>query len=775
MARIALVTVLILCHTWPAIAQPRTPVQTIRGWVVDEVTGATIPGATIILADHEPLTGTTTGPDGSFRLPNVPVGRQTLRITFIGYEPRIIRNLMVTSGREVVLEITLRESITEMEEIVVRPDDTRDQSINYMSLTGSRMLRMEEASRYAGGFDDPAGLASAFPGATSSLSSNALIIRGNAPKGVLWQMEGVEIPTPSHFANILTIGGGGITALSSHMISDSDFHTGAFPAEYGNALSGVLDLNIRTGNDQRYEHALRLGAIGVDAASEGPIPGIDGASYLANYRLSLFTLIAPLLPEDAGDIRYQNVSWKLHFPSTGTGTLSFWGIGAEDWSGQTAGGRPENWVYNQDREEIESPTRFGAMGLRHRILLGRRAWLVTSLAASGNALRWDLSRYSDDGSDLHPREYVRHDAGKLTAGSQLNFRFGARHSNRSGFIINRLGYSQLIRHAAAPGSPLEIIVDAAGHSYRHQTYSQSRFDIGNTTLIAGWHFQYVTLTGASSFEPRLSVRYRHGQNTLSAGYGRHSQTEPLSIYFSHPENRKLALAKADHLIAGYNRLITPNLRLGLEAYYQWLSQIPVISGSSFSTLNLELDWFVNERMVNDGAGRNYGLETTIERFLSDGWYALFTGSLFHSGYRGGDGIWRNTRFNRGYAFTLLGGKEWTIRGRQRVRIFGANARLNMMGGRRITPVDEAASHSAREVIEDVSRAFAGREPSVLYGDITLELRTNRRATSSVWSLQILNATAYREFYGYRYNLRDNIIEKERELLLIPNLGYKFEF
>ncbi len=775
MARIICVTVFALCLVWPGTSQSQAPVQTIRGRVVDEATSTPVPGATVILENHEPLTGTTTGPDGFFRLSNVPVGRQTLRISFIGYETRIVRDLMVTSGREVVLDITLRESVTEMEEVVVRPDAARDQPINFMALSGSRLLRMEEASRYAGGFDDPAGLATAFAAATGSLSNNALVIRGNAPKGVLWQMEDVEIPTPSHFANILTIGGGGITALSSHMIADSDFHTGAFPAEYGNALSGVLDLNIRNGNDQRYEHAVRLGAIGVDAASEGPLPGMDGASYLANYRLSLFTLIAPLLPEDAGDIRYQNVSWKLHLPTPRHGAFSFWGIVAEDWSGQTADSRPADWIYNQDREEIESPTRFGAMGLRHRIVLGRNAWLASSIAASGNGLRWNLARYNDDGSLLQPLEHVRHEAGKLTLRSRINYSFGSRHTNRTGAIINRRGYRQNIRHAPAPGVPLQTIVDASGHTYHFQAYSQSRFEIKSISLTTGLHYQHVALIGAHSLEPRIALQFHRDRNTWSLALGRHTQTEPLSIYFAHPANRDLALAKADHLTGGFSRMLTPDFRFNFEVYGQWLSDIPVIPDSSFSTINLELDWYLDQQLGNSGAGRNYGLEMTLERYLSGGWYGLFSGTVFHSEYRGGDGIWRSTRFNRGYSFVLLGGREWTLRSVRRVRIFSVNGRMTLMGGQRFSPVDEPASHAAREIILDENRAFSNQGPQILYGDVTLEWRTNRRSTSSVWSLQVLNATAYREFYGYRYNLRNGTIEKERELLLIPNLGYKIEF
>ncbi len=759
----------------PQILKAQIPTQTIRGQVTYIASGSPIPGVNVILEGHEPLIGTTTDAEGYFRISGVPVGRHSVRFSSIGFETQMIRDVLVTSAREIVLDVTLRESVTEMDALVVTPEMSKEQPLNIMAVSSARLLSMEEASRYAGGFDDPARLASSFAGVAGNLADNAIVIRGNAPKGLLWRMEGVDIPTPSHFANIVTMGGGGITALSSQMISDSDFYTGAFPAEFGNALSGVFDLNIRNGNIQQHEHTAKIGAIGIDVASEGPVSSTWNASYLVNYRFSTFSLIAPLLPEDAGDIRYQNLSFKFNFPTSSTGTFSVWGLGASDRSGQSADETPANWVYNQDREDADSPTRFGATGLRHRVLLGDKANLISTIAVSGNGLRWEIDRYSDDGLLLYPREYVRNESGKLTAKTVLNFNFGPRHTNRSGITVNRLGYTQNIRYSDNPDTPLQTIADESGHSYLYQGFSQSRFDFGHIVLIGGVYFQHFELTGTSSAEPRIGIQFRQGQNLYSLSYGRHSQVEPLSIYFSHPDNRQLELAKADHFVAGFSRMMNPDFQLKVEAYYQYLSNVPVINNTSFSVLNLELDWFINDPLRNSGAGRNYGLELTLERYLSQGWHGLVTGSLFQSEYKGGDGIWRDTRFNRGYTLVLLGGKEWEFRRENKVRFLSVNGRINFMGGKRISPVDEQRSHTEREVFYDESRAFSKREPTVLYSDVTVELRTNRRNISTVWSLQIINLSGYEEFYEYRYNLRDDTIDEEREMILIPNISYKIEF
>lgn len=771
-----------LCLLQTISTGDRASAQIIRGQVTDAATGVSLPGVTIIVLDQEPLLGTTTALDGTFRLEHVPAGRHTLRFTFVGYEPQYVRNLLVTSARESVLEIAMRESVTEMEEVVVRPDLQKDRPINYMAVSSSRLISMEEASRYAGGFDDPAALATAFAGVTGSLSDNAVVIRGNAPKGVQWLMEGMEIPTPSHFGNIVTIGGGGITALSTHMIADFDFYTGAFPAEYGNALSGIFDLNLRSGNNRQHEHAVKVSTIGLDFASEGPLPALPGSSYLFNYRYSTFSLIGPLLPEDAEGIRYQNLSFKINMPTGKAGIFSFWGIGADDWSGQSAdgleqsiNGSPENWTFNQDREDIESPTRFGTAGLRHRILLGDRAWLTTTLAASGNGLRYELDRYSDDGASLSPREHIKSETGKLSLKSVVNTRVTAGHTNRSGATLNRLGYHQRIRFSEDPGTPLQTITDASGHTFHYQAFTQSRVDLDPFAITAGIHLQHYGLTGCTSLEPRVGLHYLAGKNLFSVSYGRHSQAEPIHIYFAHPDNRNLALTRADHFVAGYSRMLTPQLRLNIETYYQYLSNVPVIPDSSFSTINLELDWLVRDRMTGNGAGRNYGVEWTLERYFLGGWYALLSSTLFESKYRGGDNSWRNTRFNRNHATTLLAGKEWEFQDEKRMRMLGISGQINVMGGRRISPVDEARSHGLREVRYDETRAFSRKEPPVLYAHVTVEYRSIARRFTSVWSMQLLNLTGYREFYGYRYNLRKSHIEEDRERIMIPNMGYKIEF
>jgi hypothetical protein len=260
--------------------------QTIRGTVIDKVSQTTLPGASIILVNSDPLIGTTTDPDGNFKLTQIPVGTHTIRISFIGYKEVTLPNILVNSGKEVVLTIPIDEDITQLDEIVIRPDLEKNKPLNEMATVSTRAFSVEETRRFAAAVNDPARAAVSFAGVVSADDgSNSISIRGNSPFGLLWRMEGVDIPNPNHFADVGS-SGGGISILSSQLLANSDFSTGAFPAEYGNALAGVFDLNLRKGNNEKHEYTVQAGFLGMDVAMEGPFAKNYRGSYLINYRYS---------------------------------------------------------------------------------------------------------------------------------------------------------------------------------------------------------------------------------------------------------------------------------------------------------------------------------------------------------------------------------------------------------------------------------------------------------------------------------------------------------
>jgi len=773
--------ILVIC----TYASGQAPTQTIKGIIVDRSTQSPLPGAAVVILNTTPLIGSTTDINGKFRIEKVPVGRYDVKISYMGYESGMMRELLVGSGKEVVINFELQESAKQLGGVEIKASDNKQKAINPMATVSARQLSVEEASRYAGGFDDPARLASAFAGVVSSMASNGIVVRGNAPKGLLWKLEGVEIATPSHFSNVTTLGGGGITALSSQMLANSDFYTGAFPAEYGNALSGVFDIKLRNGNSDKHETTFKLSTIGIDLASEGPFVKGKSASYLFNYRYSTFSLIAPLLPEDAGGISYQDFSFKTFFSLKKAGTLSFWGLASTDISGAKAEKDSTRWIFDQDKEDQKNSSQVGAAGVSHKIILSKNSFLSTSISATGYRMIWKIDRFDKKGS-MKSLQDIGFANWKYSFSSNLSHKFSARHTLKAGINAEKLNYDIGIKHAEMPGDPMITVVDEKGNSLLIQSYLQSK--INPTDVLSfnlGLHSQYFALNNKATLEPRAGMRWEFSPGkSLSFGYGNHSQIEMLNFYLLQKQtengfirpNKDLKFSQANHFVVAYDQALGKQMRFKAEAYCQYLYNVPVIANSSFSMLNLENEWFLNDSLINTGKGRNFGIDMTLERFLSDGYYFLFTASIFDSRYTGGDAVWRNTRYNGHYVTNFLAGKEWNItRNNGNKNILSLNGRITFMGGNRISPVNEKATLMIGDVVYDETHAFENKKPDVFYADLTISYTINHRKYAGTWSAQLMNLTGTKEFYGYRYNQLNHTIDRQEEVTMIPNISYKIEF
>jgi hypothetical protein len=370
---------LLLVFLLATIANAQQLSQTVRGTVLDKDTQMPLLGATVIRISSSEQKGTITDINGNFVLSNVPVGRHSFKISYIGYMPYVINEVYVSSGKEVFLLVELVESVTKLDEITVKPTVQKDESLNYMASVSARVFSIEEAKRYAGGFDDPTRLVSAFAGVSApQVESNGISVRGNAPSMVQYRMEGLEIENANHFEGGDLLGGGFVSLFSSHMLGNSDFLTGAFPAEYGNALSAVFDMNMRVGNNSKNEHAVQVGIMGVDVASEGPFRKGGNASYLFNYRYSTFGLLQGLLPEGEGLPVYQDFNFKTNFP-TKYGVFTLWGSAAIDDFNLKAKTDSAEWNMEIKREEINADFLPVTTGLTHKYLLKNNAYINTSL------------------------------------------------------------------------------------------------------------------------------------------------------------------------------------------------------------------------------------------------------------------------------------------------------------------------------------------------------------------------------------------------------------
>lgn len=753
------------------------PTQTIRGVVLDSKTHLPVEFASVALSGM--VTGSSTDSLGRFRIDNIPVGRYNVKASFVGYNSNIITEVLVTSSKEVYLEIPLTENALLLSEVVIRPDVNKRVALNPMALTGGRMISMEEAGRFANGFDDPARLVSAFAGVAGDPGSNGIAIRGNSPAFTQWRLEGVEIPNPTHFADITELGGGLFSGLSSSVMGNSDFYNGAFPAEYSNALSGVFDMQMRTSNNQNYEHSAQVGLMGIDVASEGPISKKRGSSYIVNYRYSLIDLA-----EENTDLKYQDLSFKFNFPTPQAGTFSFWGLALIDKYKYTKKEDMSDWETQSDRMDGDVDMEKLVGGLSHKIGVNGKAYLQSVLAVTyasnkGYADQFINQEQSVPIMDMMNRKW------DISLNSYINTRFSDRHVNRSGITITQLMYDLDYRISPDFGlnKPAERISKGDGESTMFSTYSSSIIDLSRTlSMNLGVTGQYFRLNDNWTIEPRVSLKWQmKPHHSLAAAYGFHSRRENLDYYFVTRQenngkkltNKYLDFAKSHHFGLSYNWAISPSVNLKIEPYYQRLFNVPVEEGTSFSTIN-HIDFYIDRILVNEGSGKNYGIDITLEQYMKKGFYYMFTGSIYRSRYKGGDGLWRNTRLDRNFIFNALAGKEWMV-GKHKQNMFSFNVRLFAHGGDRYSPIDMEETIRVRDITYDETRAYSEKFDPAVNGDVSVSYKINKKKISHEFSLKALNIGGYTGAHYYEFNEKTNSAEKKKSIGTLFNAAYKIQF
>jgi hypothetical protein len=686
--------------------------------------------------------------------------------------------LLVGSGQEITLNIELQKSDIELEEVVVSV--SKSTPLNNMATLSSRQFTVEETQRYAGGMDDPARLTAAFAGvANPSLTSNGISVRGNNPDGLLWMIEGVEVPNPNHFANLTVAGGGALSAISSQLMGNSDFYTGAFPAEYGNASSGVFDIKLKEGSRNTSQYAFEAGLLGIGAMMQGPFGNNSNSTYIANYRYSTMALISPVLPSDAGVLKYQDLSFKTNFPTKNFGVFTFWGLGAIDGQRMEAADSSE-WKSYFDRDNSKTSMYMYATALSHKILLPGSAYLNTTISATGNGLKFNENRL-DNNLIPHKQSTADKNTYRYSVKSEFTKRFSDVFSSKSGITYSSLNFDIDVEKSHHNGEPVSKIAQNTGNTGFIQLFTQSQFNIHPKVVVnAGLNAHYLTLNNNHSIEPRAGIKYILNNNhSFAFAFGLHSRLEQLPVYFVSKNgkfpNKDLDFMKSAHYVFSYSSKLGENLHLSIEPYYQYLSNVPVSPNGYVTTLNNNNTLFFDDVLISAGKGRNYGIDFTLEKYLSDGYYFMFTGSVFNSKYTANDNIERNTRFNKNYVFNIMAGKEWRI---GKNNIFSANLRVNYVGGNRKEPVDFFASNQKQDIIYDESeqtRAFKGKYEDMPVVSLTLSYRINSENHSSVWSLQLLNATGTREYSHDYYNLKSNNISSKYDGIVIPSLSYRVEF
>lgn len=758
--------------------------QTIRGTVLDQDNQMPLIGATILVAGSDPIIGSTTDVNGNFRLTGVPIGRVTLKITFVGYEERIIPNLLIGSAKEEILSIALEESINTLDEITIKADQEKGEVLNEMAMVSAHTFSVEETQRYAGSFDDPARMVSAFAGVNGNVEgNNDIIVRGNSPKGILWRLEGIAIPNPNHFAGEGSTGGP-INALSSKMLSNSDFFTGAFAAEYGDATSGVFDMRLKSGNNEQREYTASISTLGLDMTLEGPFKEGQRASYIANYRYSALDILDKAGVVDFGGVpRYQDVSFKIQLPVNAKHNFAIFGLGGlSGIDTEEEDEEDENLIVGK----FKGRNKVGVFGLSDAWQINDAMYLKSSLAVTGSDNSFDYA-IPDDADQFYAIEKGNISKSSMIAASTFNYKINAKHKIESGLIFTRLNFNLNADEWDFEKDQLVNELSEKGNASTFQAFASWKYRISEElTMINGLHYLQFALNKNYSIEPRIALKWQFSEKqSFNVGAGLHSKLEGVSTYlakryeddgtFTQP-NRDLEITKAAHFVLGYDNQIAANTHLKVETYYQHLYDVPVENSysSSFSMLN-ESEGYTTRQLVNEGTGRNYGMELTVERYLHKGFYYIGTLSLFRSLYTPKDGVERKSAYDNNYVANLIGGKEFKIGNPAKNKVLFVNTKIALIGGKRYSPINLEASIAKGTEVTDELEPFSKKGDDIFRTDFSVGLRRNRKKTTTELKFDVQNIFNNQVVIGEEYVHATEAIYKSKQLGMLPTISYKISF
>jgi hypothetical protein len=766
--------------------------QSVRGTVIDKSLQGPIPGAIVVLFT-EPLLTTTSDEKGQFRFPKVPLGRHRLLIRIMGYKEFQIPQLEVASGKEVVLQLPIEEDIRQASEVVVEGKKDKSRVENTLAVVSAQNMRAAEINRFAGSRSDPSRMASNYAGvSTGGDLRNDIVVRGNSPLGVLWRLEGVDIPNPNHFAFTGTTGGA-FSILNNNLLSGADFLTGAFPAEYGNKTAAVFDVRLRNGNNEKRESTAQIGLNGFEFVSEGPMGKPGKASYLASARLFSFGALDAIGVDIGanGIPQYQDGTFKLFFPTEKAGQFTLWGMGGQSSIKMKVEGDDLWESYLKNVDQVFSSSMY-AGGLSHAMNYSDKTRGVLSLSASGSkAMVENKELWVEKAVDNAYR--LRNTDGQVLGQYVLTHKFNVRNLLRVGATYRHIGFNFREGYFDRSDDRFITRMDQKEGAGLFQTYAQYQYKAHEKfTINPGLYYQHFGLNGSQALEPRLSAVWQQSdRNQFKLGLGMHSQTNPLFVHayqvtdektgaIRRP-NRNLDLSRSLQAVLGFQRQVSENLNLKIETYYQHLYEVPVsishdTGASVYSIINTGADFnmLVFDSTVNKGKGKNYGLEISLERYYDKGFYFLTSASLFRSLYTAADGVERSTLYDLGHVVNFLAGKEFELDENNR-RMLSVDIKLTHMGGRRYIPVDEAASLRDNRARYDYSRAYEPQLKGYFRTDLKITYQINRPRANHNLFVAADNLLNTQNMFWQDWNNRKQKVETYYQLGIFPYLGYRVQF
>lgn len=764
--------------------------QTLSGIIKDQESKQALGGVSVICETCVPVIGCLSDSIGRFNL-SVPVGRHSFTISILGYNSKRISDIHVGTGKEIFLTIDLEEQIFLTEEISIKAEKGR--WINPMATVSTRTFRSQDAGRYAAGYFDASRMVNNFAGVSSSNSddNNDIIIRGNSPRGILWRIEGIEIPNPNHFANGQGSSGGGYSVITTNVLSNFDFFTGSFPAEYGNALSGVMDLNLRSGNSQNREYSAAISVLGSEGSAEGPIGKNKLNSYLVNYRYANFSYLSSLGIIDADKMsiipKTSDFAFKLSIHSKKTGIFDLFAVAGNAQAGDVATSDIEELKAGGDKDEFIEKQTMAVSGIKHLFTLPDNKTFIRSTLA----VTYQLNSFKQLQTDTLLKNTItnteRYSYPAIRIASILNHKFDAQNSLRIGLTFNQIWGDMFSSRLNSKMKYDTLLFKNTGGVYGSTFAQWKHKSKGILETNTGLHIFLSGITNEIVFEPRFGVSARlPGQRTYSLGFGFHSKLEPLSIYsyrvritdlLRAERNNNLKTSKAFHATYGFTRNLDNGIQYSAELYLQYLYSVPIRETPSgqYSILN-STGGLPDVILANLGKGRNNGLEITVEKSFSKNYYFMGNTSIFNSKYKAPDGKWYYTYFNNNYIFNALGGRHFQV-GKQNQNVLSIKLRGFYRGGFRYTPVDYIATNKNKRLLYATNKTYGERLPDFNRLDFGMSYKLNKQKASFIFMADIQNVLDKENVMRrkFEYKNKQVVVSDSKGLGIIPVITIRSEF
>lgn len=766
--------------------------QVVYGIITDNVSSKPISNVSIELLNYVPLKVAKTDDQGRFTLEDVPLGKHRLLVMHDNYEVLIVPEVEVTSGKQVELNIGLEEVVVKIDEIVVQTKaqkTTKDQPNNGMALVGIRSFTIDDVRRYSGARNDPSRLAANFAGVhIGNDYENGIIVRGNSPLNVLWQLEGIPIPNPNHF----TLAGyinGLLPMINTNLMRNSDFLNGAFPAQYGNVTGGVFDIGLRSGNKNIYEGTAQFGYTGLEVGFEGPISQKTGSSFVLGYRYSIYDIFrviglnygTTLVPNN------QDLSFKVDLGETKIGRLSIFGIAGTGNITIAPGDVDSTDHANKFARDVSFKKEMAVLGLKHQVFLSKnkQSYWQTTLGGSIDSESYQEDTLNQEGNKtlvLDNRNWTWN----ATLSTYFNHTFNYTHTVRVGLI-------ETYFHANSRFQDFlfnDTYRNFSGSTLLSQAYAQYLIRFNKKLKInVGVNAQHLLLNNTYGIGPRFSLSWRFlSSHKVSLGYGWHHQMQPLRLYFNQERdtngnwvdaNHNLGFTQAHHFVLAYDWAILDNWRLKLEGYYQLYTNIPITTYSStYSGINMgqEFELLNLTQLENTGFARNYGAELTLEKFFSNRYYGLLTASYTDSKYQASDKVWRFTPYNNSFVINFLAGKVFKI-GPKRANAITVDVNFVYATGSRYTPIDLEESKIRGYEIRQWDKAYSLQGKDYWRIDLKFGAQFNNEKNniSHRIFLDLINVTNHQNILVQQYNAATQTIETANQLGFFPDLTYRLTF